>query len=170
MQKFKPAAVLLTVVALVAVFGLLSIGAMLPREHRVSRSINVAAPQADVWAVIEDIDHIHDWLPELSPLDRLTDQDGLRVYEGMQGREPLTLTITEEEPTDRLVAKFEWVSNAQGAVWTLELASSELGTEVSLTEEGFIQAPPVRLYKTMTDGHEQALDLVLQSLKAHIEG
>jgi len=170
MQKFKPAAVLLTVMSIVAIFGLLSVGAMLPREHIVSRSINVAAPQTDVWAVIEDIDHIHDWIPELSPLDRLTDRDGLRIYEGMQGNEPLTLTISEEAGPDRLVAKFELASGARGAVWTLELASSELGTEVSLTEEGFIQAPPVRLYQTMTDGHEQSLDLVLQALKAHIEG
>ena len=46
MQKFKPAAVLLTVVALVAVFGLLSIGAMLPREHRAACVWAPPAPQS----------------------------------------------------------------------------------------------------------------------------
>ena len=170
MQRFKPAAVLATVIAIVAIFGLLSVGAMLPREHVVSRSIDIAAPQTDVYAVIEDVDHLHDWLADLSPLDRMPDDQGQRVYQGLQGSEPVQITVKEEDGSSRLIAEFVLESNARGATWTLELDSTELGTSVSLTEEGFIQAPPVRLYWTMTDGHEASLDAVLRSLKQHIEG
>jgi uncharacterized protein YndB with AHSA1/START domain len=63
------------VVALVAV-----IGVSLPKAHRASRSVTLAAPPATVFGIIADVARYADWREGVTRIEMLPDQDGATMF------------------------------------------------------------------------------------------
>lgn len=149
------------------------------RELRAETTI--AAPPADVWAVLTDFGRMPDWSPELLTMVPLK-PGGLRVgqqYLGLNRRKAVVW------PTRSVVAGLEpgrtlaWDTRSSGARWIYELAPEGTGTRVvhrrpvptRLTALSRIFAS---LFLGGSDGHaaelEAGMGQTLARLKAAVEG
>lgn len=100
-------------------------------SHSAARELRaevvVAAPLAQVWSVLSDLDRMPHWSPELLRMVPLK-RGGLRVgqwYLGLNRRKavvwPTRSIVTELEPGRRLA----WLTASSGATWIWEV--SDLG-------------------------------------------
>ena len=145
-------------------------GSLQPRTHTATASVDIDAPIDEVWATVRDYDRLHQWAPDMVALQRLDDVDGRPVYRMDADGDTWTFTIVEEDAPGSMVVDLEAASAVFGGRWTYDLEASELGTHVTITEEGWIEPPPFRLIMALTDGYDDTVEAHAQALKAHLEG
>ena len=78
----------------------------------------------------------------------------------------MSMEFTQVRPPARLVTEIVTDEKSQwGGVWTYELASNGTGTEVTITEEGWIKSPIFRVMMKVMGTH-RTMDGVLKHLGA----
>lgn len=141
-------------------------GAMLPREHTVTRTIVLKQAPAAVWAAITDHANEPSWRADVASVTRLADRNGHElVEEKYKNGDSLKIETVETQPPGRLVR--DVVDNAMfSGRWTYELTPQAGGTRVSITEHGAVPNPVFRLISRFVIGHTTSLDRYLGSLAA----
>ena len=115
----------------------LVMGSRLPRAHTATASAIIAAPQAQVWQTIEDIDTQPKWRPSLLSVEAMPAENGHRcwteVYKGM--KMPLCEDLAVP-PSTRIVR----VADPKlpfGGAWVYELQPIDASsTRITITENG----------------------------------
>lgn len=150
--------VLIILLVLVAVIALVGIaGLMLPRTHRATSRITVAKSPAEVWAVVRDPTALLGTWKELKSSRRLPDQDGKEVWEQNAGGFPMRLVVEESEPPRRLVTRIDAAADAPfGGTWTYQLEPAAGGTQVTVTEDGYVSNPLFRTMMYLMGPHKTA--------------
>jgi len=148
-----------------AVAALMVIGSRIPRGHRATSRIRLEHPPEMVWAVIRNFEDLPRWWPEVRTTERLADQLGQERYRQTLGNNfEMTLVVAESVPRERLRTVIETGPGAAfGGAWMYELAPLGAGTEVQLTEEGWIRPPLFRLMARLV-GYHRTLDGYLAAL------
>ena len=123
------------------VLGALLVGLSLPREHLVSRTLQLRKPREEVHALLADIQGHRGWRSGLVAVEPL----GSDAWLGVRAKGPREeLRIVENAPPDRLV----WVlSGARGRFcgsWQFDLTPAAPGCWVTLTERTAARQPLVR--------------------------
>jgi len=152
-------------VGLVALMAL--VGALIPRDHRVTSSITLGQPPDSVWQVVRDLGGITAWWPEMKEAVRLPDKDGHEAWRQKVGGFDMPLVVLESEPPRRLVTKIDAPSGAAfGGTWTYELTpdGGGGGTRISVTESGWIANPIFRFMSRFLFGYYGSLDGYLKAL------
>ncbi|MGH7561639.1 MAG: SRPBCC family protein [Gemmatimonadales bacterium] len=151
--------ILLGLVVLVAVIGL-----ALPRRHRATSSVVLAAPPDSVWAIVSDPNALVGTWSELESAERLPDRDGKPVWRQKTSGFEMVMIVEEAVPATRLVTRIDAPEDATfGGGWVYELAPEGAGTRVSVTEDGWVGNP---LFRTMmyAMGVHRTLDGYLTAL------
>jgi uncharacterized protein YndB with AHSA1/START domain len=142
-------------------------GAMLPKEHSVTRSIELKQPPEEVWATVTD--HVNEpkWRTDVERIDILEPRNGHQlVDEKYKNGETMKIETIESEPPKRLVR--DVVDNPIfSGRWTYDLAPTPTGTRVTITEHGSVPNPVFRLVSRFIIGHSTALDKFLTALARH---
>lgn len=142
-------------------------GAMLPKQHRVTRSIELKQSPEAVWATVTD--HVNEpkWRSEVESISRLADRNGHElVEEKYKNGDTMKVETVEVQPPTKLVR--DVVDNPIfSGRWTYLLTPTSTGTRLSITEEGVVPNPVFRLISRFVIGHTTALDRFLHSLSTH---
>lgn len=137
-------------------------GSLLPREHTVTLSRSVVAPPERVFAIITDFASAPAWRTGVKSVR--VDADGTRyVEESNHG--PIPYRVIERVPFSRLVTGIDSTELPFGGRWIFEIKPTAKGSEVSITEDGFVGPPLFRLLSLFVFGHETTIRRYLDDLE-----
>jgi uncharacterized protein YndB with AHSA1/START domain len=118
-------------------------GSRMPREHTSQLKATFPADRAAVWDAITDYNGMPGWWPAVKStrLERLTDGTEITWNKDSHGNEvPFKTTLLH--PQQKLVRTIAGKDQPFGGSWTFDLADGAGGgTELTLTEDGWIQPP-----------------------------
>jgi uncharacterized protein YndB with AHSA1/START domain len=151
-----------------AIFGALMLwGYTLPRAHRATSRLTLRQPADSVWAVIRDIGSMKRWWTDLSGVERLPDVAGRERWQETMGNGfGMVIAVSEETPGRRLVTDIETEARSPfGGRWIYEVSPTTDGSEVRVTEDGWIANPIFRVVTRFT-GYHRTMDGYLTALAA----
>jgi hypothetical protein len=122
----------------VLVATVVAIGSMLPRTHKASRTLRVKRSPAEVWPV---------------------------VLQSMQASD-VPVDILENQPPHRLVTRVTEKETNFGGTWTIALVALPDGTDLTITEDGWVANPIFRFVSRFVIGHHATLDSMLKRLES----
>jgi uncharacterized protein YndB with AHSA1/START domain len=143
------------------------VGLALPRDHVAARSARFAAPPDQVWALVGDLASYARWAPQVTDVQRLSDQNGHPVY-ALGGKWAMPLEVEDREAPRRLVVRIVDAKLLFGGTWTWEIAPEGAGSRVTVTERGVIKPPPLRALARFVFGYTSNLDAYLEALGRHL--
>lgn len=122
-------------------------GSSLPREHVVTSRIELAQPIDQVWAVVRNPAALRGTWSDLTSAERITDASGRETWAQTVDGFDMRIQVTEAQPPHRMVTTVVAGADAPfGGTWTYRLAPVPNGTQVTVTEAGWINSP---LYRAM---------------------
>ena len=147
--------------------GLYFYGRSLPREHSIRSRITIVAPPDTVFKVIRNIGTTNTWWSDMKSSRRLTSSRGETWEENMGSAGIIMVTISRVVSGKSMVhtivddGKQGW-----GGTWTYQVESTGAGTEVTITEDGYVDSPFFRVMMKLR-GKYRTIDSYLSSLGAH---
>ena len=142
------------------------VGMSMPREHTVASRIQLTTPRDSVWAVLRAFGDYPKWDKDFKSSVRGTSRSGRELWVQDVGGMTMSVEFKSVQAPSRMVTeivtdeKSDW-----GGVWTYDLVANGSGTEVTITEEGWIKSPFFRvMMKAM--GTYSTMDGVLKALGA----
>ena len=121
---------------LVLVAAVVAVGFLLPRNHKASRTLRLTRPPADVWPV----------------LIRATEASDVPV------------DVLERDPPRRLVTRVSEKEKNFGGTWTITIAPTASGSDVTITEDGWVANPIFRFVSRLLIGHHATMDALLKNV------
>ncbi len=162
-MRFLKRVVILLVVLACAVY---AVGMTMPREHSVTSRVQLTAPRDSVWAVLRNFGDYPKWDTDFKSSVRGESRNSHEVWVQDAGGMTMSLEFKEVRAPARLVTEvITDEKSSWGGVWTYELATSGAGTEVTITEDGWIKPPLFRVMMKMMGTHA-TMDGVLKHLGA----
>lgn len=162
-MKFLKRAVIVLVALVACVY---VVGLRLPREHRVSSRIQLTASRDTVWAVLRNFGDYPKWHPDFKSSVPGERRNGHEVWVQDVGGMTMSVEFVEMRPPSYLVTEIITDEKSQwGGVWTYDLVSSGAGTEVTITEAGWVKSPFFRVMMKVMGTHS-TMDGVLKHLGA----
>lgn len=157
-------------IAVAGVVGLVSlvviIGWLLPRRHRVSRSLSVARSPQLIWNLITGPPL---WRPEIRGYQPLPPNDGHRVWRETNGHGQLiTYEAIESTPPSRLVVKIADPSLPFGGTWTYIITPTAEGCTLAITEDGEIYNPIFRFFARLIFSPTATIDAYFKAMTAKL--
>ena len=117
----------------VLVAGIAAVGSMLPRNHRASRTLRVKRSPAEVWPAL-----LQATKASSTPVD-----------------------VIESSPPSRLVTRVTEAEKNFGGTWTIVISARPDGSDVTITEDGWVANPIFRFVSRFVMGHHATMDGVL---------
>ena len=156
--------VVLGVLAAAAVI-VVAIGAMLPEQHRVSRTAHFRAAPDVVWRAITDVNAFPAWR-DIKRVEILKPRDGHRVWrEFDRYGKAMDLEAEEETAPARMVTRIAGHNLPFGGTWTYTLTpAADGGTDLTITENGEIYNPVFRFVARFVIGYQGTIDAYLAAL------
>jgi len=157
--------VLFSVIGLVVLIGLPTlIGSLLPREHRATSRITLKKSAAEVWPVIRDLGALQGSWRHLKSARRLPDENGKEIWEQDAGGFPMRLIVEESRPPTHLLTRIDDTTHgAFGGTWTYDLQPLGGGSQLTVTEAGYVSNPLFRVIMQSMGVHRTA-DSYLRAL------
>jgi len=141
-------------------------GLSMPREHTASSRIQLTASRDSVWMVLRNFADYPKWHPDFTSSVRGERREGRETWVQEVGGMTMTIVVLEIQPPSYLVTEVVTDEKSQwGGIWTYELASSGAGTEVTITEQGWVKSPFFRVMMKLMGTHS-TMDGVLRNLGA----
>lgn len=159
---------LMIVTAMLVIVGVaFAFGSSLPREHVATSRIELAQPIDQVWTVVRNPAALRGVWGDLTSAERVTDASGRETWVQVVDGFEMRLQVTEAQPPRRMVTTV--VADAEapfGGSWTYVLVSTPGGTQVTITEAGYINSPFYRLMGRMFGLHG-SIEGYLKALGTH---
>jgi uncharacterized protein YndB with AHSA1/START domain len=159
---------LLIVAALVAlVLIVVIIGALLPKDHTVTRAIRLKQPPSAIWQAITDYTKFPEWRHDVERVEPVPASDVKAGWvEYVKGAGRIPLAITESAPEKRLVTRIADPKLPFGGDWTYEITPDAGGAACTLriTENGFVSNPIFRFMSRFVFGQRATMDNYLKAL------
>jgi Polyketide cyclase / dehydrase and lipid transport len=152
------AAALLALSVIVVVIGLL-----LPRDHVASRTVTLPAPPERVWALISDVEHTARWRPDISKIERVPGSSPVRYIE-TASYGATTYDLVRQTPPSEQIARVVDTGQPFGGEWRWQLAPAGSGTQLIITETGFITNPLFRVMSKLFFPPTRTMDAYLNHL------
>ncbi len=134
-------AFMLTVTGVLAVIA----GSRMPRDHVAAvRGIYKAAPAA-VWALISDPAQSASWRGDVKRVDVLPTGNGRLAWKEMTDRGVTTYEMVSQEPMISQISRITDEKLPYGGQWEFRLTPVAGGTELLITERGFVKPAITRL-------------------------
>ncbi|OQX16020.1 MAG: hypothetical protein BWK73_04885 [Thiothrix lacustris] len=156
--------VVITLVVLLLLLPVL-VGFLISPYQQVTRVELIKAPADAVWGALSDFSRQAQWRHDLSSMQMLDDDAGLRWIEQVAGQRPVVLRKIKELPLKELLLEMKQGSNKGTRHARLNAVPG--GTRVTFTEMLETRNPLGRIKKLMGSSLDQRLDHFIQQLKAH---
>lgn len=136
-------------------------GSLQPPAHTASAQAEVAAPPDQVFDLISTPARAPEWRTDVTRVE--VEGPGRWVE---HGGDPLVIELRESVPPRRYVA--EVVDNPDfGGTWTWELAETDAGTRVTITEDGVVHSWLFRGVMHLTGSQTVTMRARLDDLTRH---
>jgi hypothetical protein len=156
---------LIVLAVLVAfVLAVLLTGALLPKNHVVSRHLNLRRSPGEVYQVVRDFSSAPSWRPDLDRVAMIpAGDDHVRCREhGKQGA--VTYDLIEDRPNEKIITRIADQDLGYSGAWTYIFQSTADGTRVEITEAGDVSNILFRFMSRFVFGHTATIDAYLRSL------
>lgn len=165
MIRFLKWVAIVAAVPLVAGIVMTAVGTALPREHVATRHVRLkSATPAGVWARISAEATAPSWRKELVRATRLDDHNGHEVWGEEDTDGDTTAYETVETRAPNLLVREVAGAIAFGGQWRIEIAASDAGTLVTITERGWVDPAPLRFLAYFVFGFTSSMDTYLRDL------
>ena len=154
--------VLVAIVVIAAVI-VIVIGSRLPSGHVASRSIRLARPPAEVYALLRDAASFPKWRKDVQRVEML----GAAQFREHGSHGPVTYEVVEDAPNRKLVTRIVDKDLGYSGSWTYDLAADGGGTLLRITENGEVSNPMFRFLSRYVFGHTATMEGVLGAAAAH---
>lgn len=156
--------VILVVGGAIALVALL--GSLLPVQHTAARSMTFQQPPEQVWNIIAGPPT---WRPDVQKYEELPPQDGHRRWReyGSQGQN-LTYEVLESDPPNKLVTRIADPHLPFGGTWTYVIAPNDVGSTLTITENGEVYNPIFRFVSRYIMGYTATMDRYLKALQTKL--
>ena len=139
-------------------------GWMLPKDHLVTRVGRYRQKPEAIWKAITDLDQMPSWRAGLKGIKRALDKNGLPAWIEESSAGNIALETVESEAPWRLVTRIADPQLPFGGSWTYQIAPSEDGATLRITENGFVSNPLFRLLSRFVFGHATTMETYLKAL------
>lgn len=157
----------LIVLGVLVVGGAWIYGRGLPREHMVSSSVILTASPDSVYNLIRNVQGTPAWWSDMKTATRLKGYPRETWAEDMGAAGVMNIEITSAVPGRLLVTTIvDDEAQGWGGVWTYEISATGAGTEVLITEEGYVDSPIFRVVMKLRGKH-RTIESYLRALGAH---
>jgi uncharacterized protein YndB with AHSA1/START domain len=145
------------------------VGVFLPIRHTVTLEREIAAAPEEVWEVITGVEEYAEWRPGVEHAESIEPIGGWPAWreEGPEGT--LTFAVAAVEPQRRWVTEIVDEGLPFGGRWTYVLEPTDGGTDLTITEDGFVISPLYRFVSFFT-GYEGTAQAYLDALEARVRG
>lgn len=139
-------------------------GSRLPREHRAQSFAVLTVSPDTVFDVIRNIEATPTWWPTLRSATRVRDARRETWEQNIGAGGIIRLEVTRVDPGRLMVTTIvDADENGWGGTWTYEIVGSGGTTQITITEDGYVNNPIARaVMKWM--GHHRTLDSYLRAL------
>jgi hypothetical protein len=157
---------IVAVVVLVAiVLGILLVGALLPEEHRASRTLQTKQSPQAIWDAINDHASEPQWRSDVASVTFLGDREGKPVWqENYKDGNKVALKTTESKPPTRMVRELTDLEGPFSGRWEIDIKPTTTGSDVTITEIGKVTNPFFRFVSKFIIGHTTFMERYLQGL------
>lgn len=155
---------------LIVAIGVLGIlGSRLPETHVAIASIELAAPPQKVWDRINDMESFPSWVPEMTKMERLPDENGKQVWRQTSGRNVFTTVNEVWNPPKRVLRTIKDEKGPFSGSWDHVIEDLDNGrSKLSITETGKIPSAIPRAILHYCFGETYYLQKFLDAVKARI--
>jgi len=148
------------------VLAVLLVGAMLPEEHRATRTIATRQSPQAIWDAINDHTNEHSWRSDVASVQKLPDRNGHPVWqENYKDGNTLALETTESKPPTRMVRQIAEEGPFSGR-WEIDIQPTSSGSNVTITEIGKVSNPFFRFISRYVIGLTTQMEKYLTGLAA----
>jgi uncharacterized protein YndB with AHSA1/START domain len=162
--------ILLAVVAIAAAVAVAAlIGWRLPRSHRASREVMMAATPESIWAAITDVEAFPSWRTDVKTVRRLPDREGRRAWVEDGGSGTITFVVERSDAPRLLVTRIADPDLPFGGTWTYEITPAPQGSRLRITEDGEIYNPLFRFMSRFVFGYEATMASYLTALEVRLD-
>jgi uncharacterized membrane protein len=153
---------LAAVVALVLI--VLVIGALLPKNHVVSRHIVLRRPLGEVYQVVRDFGSAPTWRPDLERVEMISTGDNRVKFRehGKQGA--VTYDLIEDQRNEKIVTRIADQDLGYSGTWTYTFKNEDGGTRVEITEAGDVSNIFFRFVSRFVFGQSRTMEKYLAAL------
>jgi uncharacterized protein YndB with AHSA1/START domain len=158
--------VLLVILGLLAAVLVLIVvvGALLPKEHVVSRSARYQQPPEVIWQTINDYRAFPSWRTDVSRVEPIAGTEGRVAWKEFSRHGAIPFEIVEAQPPSTLVTRIADPNLPFGGTWTYQIAPAEGGSVLTITEHGEVYNPVFRFISRFFIGHTATADQYLLAL------
>lgn len=150
-------------VTLTGVLGVL--GSRLPKTHTASVRVTLPASAEDVFGLIDRVEDMPAWTPDITRVTRLPDQDGLPVHRQEMGRNGFTTVTTVREPPRRITRTITDTHGPFTGSWDHVIEpQGEATCVLTLTETGAVSSALPRAIMHYVFGE----DMYLKRFAGHL--
>jgi hypothetical protein len=149
------------IVAIVVIMAI--VGLVLPRDHTARTRTHLNAAPDSVWQVVADVRDYPRWRTDVRSVDLLSAEPPVRWREH-GGDGAITYERPDEERPRRLVTRIVDDDLPFGGTWTYELAPERDGTDLTITERGYVTNPLFRFMARFIFGHHRSQEAFLRAL------
>ena len=143
------------------------LGSLLPREHSASRKARFKQTPGVVWAVLADPLRAASWRADVISVEPLPDQNGRAAWrEKWKDGKLVVMERTLVEPERKLQTRIANTDLPFGGTWTFELSRRGEGSELRITEDGFVSNTLFRFLARFVFGHTSSMESFLRQLGA----
>jgi uncharacterized protein YndB with AHSA1/START domain len=157
------AVVIILILAFVGAIALM--GARLPEEHTVSRTVELSQSPQQVWDVIAGPPT---WRPEVARFEVLTEGVHRKWIEYGRHGEKMTYEVVESDPPQKLVTRIADPRLPFGGSWTYVITPAATGSSLTITEQGEIHSAVFRFVARYVQGYTATIDKYLNALRAKL--
>jgi hypothetical protein len=146
-----------------------AIGLFLPKGHRASRTVTLAAPPAAVFAAISNIDAMPTWRSNVKSIERKPDDGKGLLYVEKSSQGDILFRVEASEPNSRMITRIADPKLPFGGAWTFELKPNGSGTDLTITEDGEVYNPIFRVMQKLFFSPHKTIDTYQADLKKHLQ-
>ncbi len=162
--------ILLGVGALFVVSGavIMIVGALLPRQHQVSRSIVLQQSPATIYSLLRDFVAAPGWRKDVKRVEMLTAEESDRVrFREYGGHGSVTYEVVTDVAGEHLVTRIVDTNLGYTGSWDYRLSPAAAGTRLTITENGDVTNIFFRFMSRFVFGHTATIDRYLHAVAAH---
>lgn len=142
------------------------LGRFLPKEHTSSGSVDLNAPQEQVYALINDIGAFPTWCKDFTKMERLPDHDGKERWRQFMGRNSFTSVNEVMEPPRRVVRRVDDDNKLFGGTWDHVIEPTGPTTcRLTITEKAHVSSDIPRAMMHYIIGEDYTIKKFLKAVK-----
>lgn len=152
----------------VAVVLMAAIGMALPAGHQASRSAEIPAPPAAVFALIRDVERYPQWRSGVTAVTVLDNTNGLPRFNETGEFGPIIFRMERADAPTFLRTRIDDSHQPFGGTWTFVLVPGATGTLLTITEDGEVYNPVFRFLSRFVFSQTSTIETYLEDVRRRL--